>query len=131
MTYDKRFVTDSFKSTLLDVLNKGADSTEELDEASAIMHVPQKDPKKYPGRLGGGKKEIKPKPAKKLSDIKHTNEDEEFEDEEELTEEQVYNFLDEELGPQIEYLLDEGFTEDEIENIVMEMLEEEAEELDE
>lgn len=48
---------------------------------------------------------------------------EEDENLEELNEEELLSLMEEELGPHIAYLLDEGFSEEEVENIIVEMLE--------
>lgn len=40
-----------------------------------------------------------------------------------LGEEELLELMEKELGPHIAYLLDEGFSEEEVENIIVEMLE--------
>lgn len=81
--------------------------------------------------LNGGKKveEEKPieTPVEKSVELSETQED----NLETLTEEELFSVMEEELGPHIAYLLDEGFSEDEVENIIVDMLESDGEDSDE
>ena len=69
--------------------------------------------------LNGGKKAEEETPVvEKEVELSENQED----NLEELTEEELFTVMEEELGPHIAYLLDEGFSEEEVENIIIEML---------
>lgn len=139
MSYDKKFVSPSFTDALNKIVNPG-NGPEEISESSAIHASRLKALGAKPdANAANPKRKTAADAAKTRSERRRTPEEakkadrfskalggEEL-DEEVLTEEQIVEFLDEELGPHIEYLLDEGFTEDEIEMIIMEMLEESEE----
>ena len=76
--------------------------------------------------LNGGKKQDAV--VEKKQEVKEKVELAEADNLEELSEEEPLTVMEEELGPHIAYLLDEGFSEEEVENIMVEMLSAEDEE---
>ena len=75
--------------------------------------------------LNGGKKQDEVVEKQEVEETVELAEDDNLE---ELTEEELLTVMEEELGPHIAYLLDEGFSEEEVENIMVEMLSAEDEE---
>jgi SOS response regulatory protein OraA/RecX len=106
---DSKPVSNSFREALKDVLGpKKAD--DEVLESSHESEAEEKAEEK----------------AEKKSKKKEVEETVEAQDDlTELTEEELFLVMEQELGPHIAYLLDEGFSEEEIENIIVEMLSEE------
>lgn len=130
MSYDKKFVTPSFRDALSNVLT--GKEIEVLDESSDENYERQK--RKLGEKVANEKRERRKERAENqdkkygrmrpgFGKVVQKNSYEPEEDLEELTEEQIFDFLEEEVGPHVEFLLDEGFSEEEIENIIIEMLE--------
>lgn len=127
-----KFVSESFKDALKGVL---------LDEASAgVGGVRAGLSKKNQNTMKNTTNRSKPvdKSQRTAADkikakrFQAALGEEEFEDDDEeiITEAEIHNFLEEELGPHIALLLDEGFDEDEIEAIIMEMIEDDDEDVE-
>lgn len=113
MSYDKKLVTPSF----LDALKQVGKTPEEIEEMSTMAPDTHKNTAKKPE---GSK--VK-KPTEPVVAAEENESSEEI-----LTEEQIFEALEQELGPHIAYLLDEGFSEEEVENIIVDMLSEEQDE---
>jgi len=126
MNYDKKYVTSEF----LEALKKVVTPESELDEMMADGKPNAIDPNKDKDKKVYNKEDSKPAPA---SDSKKSyHEDTELESEAvELTEEEIISALEEELTPHISHLLDEGFSEDEIELLILNMLADEENEEEE
>jgi len=131
MHYDKKFVTPSFKAALAKVLiPEKEEEVQEMADGKPNAIDPNKDGDKMVYSKDGTKSA--PKSTVDKYKKKLTGESEEVEETEvELTEEEIISALEEELSPHIEHLLSEGFSEDEVEHLILEMLAEEEAEAEE
>lgn len=104
---DSKPVSNSFRDALKEVMG-GKKADEDLEESKHESKAEEKAEEK------AEKKEVEEVAAADT-------------DLQDLSEEELFQVMEEELGPHIAYLLDEGFSEEEIENIIVEMLSEEEE----
>jgi len=128
--YDIKKVSESFKEALRKVVSQESVVEKAEADSMGIIDEGEKMATSNDGTKKAPQSEVN-KQLKKLDPDMHKSTNEDVEEAVDLTEDQLCDILEEELGPHIAFLLDEGFSEDEIEDLIVDMLTTEEEDADE